>query len=113
MESHYHTFPREEANRFIWRTDDAGSRGRFPDAGTIHFITMDINKINELMAGSKWTAMLGELSVGRHTLRFPDLESIKSCKAIAYSINTDRKGRRYTFNVDKGNLSVVVNVEEE
>ena len=73
---------------------------------------MDIKKINEFMAESKWTAMLAELPSGKHTLRFPEVESIKSCKAIAYSINSDRKGRRYTFNVDKGELSVIVNVEE-
>ena len=75
-------------------------------------MAMDIKRINELMADNKWTAMLAELPMGKHTLHFPDVESIKSCKAIAYSINSDRKGRRYTFNVDKEELSVIVNVEE-
>lgn len=74
---------------------------------------MDIKKTLELIAEKKWTAMLGELPVGKHVLPFPSVDDIRSCKAIAYSLNSDRKGRRYTFNVDKAELSVVINVEEE
>lgn len=74
---------------------------------------MDTIKIYDCMARREWTAMLGELPVGKHTLRFPDVDAIKSCKAVAYSLNSDRKGRRYTFNVNKGELAVSVNVVEE
>jgi len=73
---------------------------------------MDIKKINELMSESKWTDMLKELPVGKHVLSFPNVEAIKSCKAIAYSINSDRKGRRYTFCVNKAELTAIVNVDE-
>lgn len=73
---------------------------------------MDIKRINELMSEAKWTDMLRELPVGVHTLSFPNVEAIKSCKAIAYSINSDRRGRRYTFNVDKAELVAVITVNE-
>ena len=102
------------SKELMGRTDDVGSRGRFPDAGTrTIYITMDIKKINEHMEKSEWTAMLGELPPGTHTLSFPNVDAIKSCKAIAYSLNSDKKGRRYTFNVDKDALSVRVKVEEQ
>lgn len=74
---------------------------------------MDIKRINELMADSKWKAMLRELPAGVHTLSFPSVGAIKSCKAIAYDMNSDNNGRRYTFNVDKGELVVVIKVEED
>ena len=73
---------------------------------------MDIKKILEHMEHSEWKAMLKELSVGRHRLSFPNIGAIKSCKAIAYDINTDKTGRRYTFNVNKETLAVDINVEE-
>ena len=56
--------------------------------------------------------MLAELPAGDHTLCFESLDDIKSCKAIAYSINSDNIGRRYTFNVDKTTKTVVIKVEE-
>ena len=74
---------------------------------------MDIKRINELMDGSRWTDLLGELTVGKHTLQFPSIGAIKSCKARAYDINSDHAGRRYTFNVSKDDLTVDINVEEE
>jgi len=74
---------------------------------------MDIKKITELIAGRQWTAMLKELTPGEHILAFEDVDDIKSCKAIAYALNSDRRGRRYTFNVDKEALSVKVKVEEQ
>lgn len=73
---------------------------------------MDIKKINDLLAAREWTAMLRELPEGEHTLLFPDVEAIASCKAVAYSLNSDRKGRRFTFNVNKGELTAVVKVAE-
>lgn len=74
---------------------------------------MDIKKINELIKGRQWTALLKELPAGKHTIPFPDVDSIKSCKAVAYSLNSDKKGWKYTFNVDKSELSVVISVEED
>ena len=77
---------------------------------------MDIQKINNYMAESKWTALLGELPAGTHTLSFPNIEAIKSCKAVAYSLNSDYKaigrGYEYKFNVDKTNRLVTVVVSE-
>ena len=79
-----------------------------------HFkTTMDIKKITELIAGRRWTAMLAELPAGDHTLCFESLDDIKSCKAVAYSINSDNIGRRYTFNVDKATKTVVIKVEDD
>lgn len=71
---------------------------------------MDIKKINQLIGSREWTAMLSELDFGVHTLPFPDVDAIKSCKAIAYSLNSDRKGRRYTFNVNKDDRCAVITV---
>lgn len=76
-------------------------------------IDMDIKKITELIAGRRWTAMLAELPSGEHTLSFESLDDIRSCKAIAYSLNSDRTGRRYTFNVDKSERTAVIKVEED
>lgn len=74
---------------------------------------MDIKKINELITRSQWTAMLAELPSGTHVIPFPSVDAIRSCKAIAYALNSDKKGRRYTFNVDKESLSATINVEGE
>ena len=73
---------------------------------------MDIKKITELIAGRRWTAMLAELPIGEHILSFESLDDIRSCKAITYSLNSDRIGRRYTFNVDKAGRTAVIKVEE-
>lgn len=56
--------------------------------------------------------MLAELPIGEHILSFESLDDIRSCKAIAYSLNSDRIGRRYTFNVDKAGRTAVIKVEE-
>lgn len=74
---------------------------------------MDLLKINDCMANSKWTAMLGALELGEHTIRFPNLNSLKSCKAIGYAINSDHIGRKYKFTVDKKALTAIIKVEEE
>lgn len=74
---------------------------------------MDIKKINELIAESKWTAMLNELTAGTHIIEFPSVDAIKSCKAVAYSINSDGIGRTYTFNVNKSEKTAVINVKED
>ena len=74
---------------------------------------MNIKKINELNAEKKWTALLAELPEGDDgtTLQFSSLDDIKSCKAIAYSINSDRTGRRYTFTVNKDKKEATIKVE--
>lgn len=73
---------------------------------------MDIKKINSLVADRRWKAMLGELPIGTNVIPFPDLTAIKSCKAIAYDLNSDDEGRYYNFNVDKANLTVAITVKE-
>lgn len=74
---------------------------------------MDIKKITELMAVPRWRDMLRELPPGKHTLPFASINAIKSCKATAYDLNSDNSGRKYYFNVNKENLSVVITVEEQ
>ena len=56
--------------------------------------------------------MLAELPAGDHTISFESLDDIRSCKAVAYSINSDNTGRRYTFNVDKAGKTAVIKVED-
>ena len=77
---------------------------------------MDIKKINALIAEKRWTEMLKELPAGQHTIPFPNVEAIRSCKAVAYSINSDNKvreeGNTYLFNVDKSELSAIITVSE-
>lgn len=81
--------------------------------GLITDMSMDIRRINELMAGNEWTAMLRELPDGPHTLQFPNIGAIKSCKAVAYDLNSDNMGRKYCFNVKKETLTVVITVTTE
>ena len=71
---------------------------------------MDIKKINELMAHKEWTAMLGALSEGTHTLQFENVLKIRSCKAVAYDINSNHTGRTYYFKVNKKTLTVIITV---
>ena len=81
--------------------------------GTTKIDAMDIKRINELVAKSSWTAMLKELPAGKHTLSFPNVNAIKSCKAIAYDMNSDNNGRKYRFFVEKKELSVTITVIED
>lgn len=75
---------------------------------------MNIQAINEHFTNREWTAMLNELSAGEtHTLHFTNVDDIRSCKAIGYALNSDRKGRKYTFSVDKQTLVVSINVQED
>ena len=68
------------------------------------------------MADRQWTAMLAELPAGEHTIEFNDVADIRSCKAVAYALNSDNRAmgrsRCYKFNVDKMELSVTIIVEE-
>ena len=76
---------------------------------------MDIKKINDLIAEKRWTDMLRELPLGHHTIPFPNVEAIRSCKAIAYALNSDNKargeGNTYLFNVNKSELSALITVK--
>lgn len=71
---------------------------------------MDILKINTLISERKWTELLGQLPEGETTIGFPSINLLKSCKARAYDINSDKIGRRYTFKVDKSTVSAVITV---
>lgn len=73
---------------------------------------MDFDNIVRLKDGGRWTEFLSALPGGKHTFRFPSTNAMKSCKAIGYDINSEKKGRRYTFNVDKENLILTINIEE-
>jgi len=73
---------------------------------------MDIKRINELIAGKQWTAMLEELPEGEHTICFDGAKDLNSCKAVAYSFLMKEKGRDYSFNVlEKNPLSVKITVK--
>lgn len=63
-----------------------------------------------LINQKRWTELLGSLEVGEHTFTFPSIPDIKSCKAIAYNINSDKTGRAYYFNVNKDEKRVVITV---
>lgn len=83
------------------------------DDSIIHSGTTDSRKNNGRKAGLKWKDMLGELEPGEHTVRFPDLKSIKSCKTTGYLMNSENIGRQYRFSVDKKALIAIIKVEEE
>lgn len=71
---------------------------------------MDTFELYSLINQKKWTEFLVSLSVGSHKIAFPTIADIKSCKAVAYSINSDKTGRRYNFNVDKDEKTAVITV---
>lgn len=66
------------------------------------------------MARREWTGLLKELPVGEHEINFPDIRAIKSCKAIAYDLNSDKSGKNYRFNVNKTTLTckIIVSYNE-
>ena len=72
---------------------------------------MDFDNIVRLKDGGHWTEFLSALPGGKHTFRFPSTNAMKSCKAIGYDINSEKKGRRYTFSMDKENLILTIKVE--
>ena len=71
---------------------------------------MDISKINELVTERKWRTLLRLLPEGDYTLTFNSVKDIKSCKSTAYDFNSDRTGKRYTFNVNKDELNATIHV---
>ena len=70
---------------------------------------MDINY--KLVDERNWTAFLASLEPGISTVKFPSVKAIKSCKAVAYDINSDKRGRTYKFEVDKPTCSAKITVE--
>jgi len=65
----------------------------------------------KLVDSRQWKEFLNALEPGVSTVKFPTLEAIKSCKAVAYDLNSDRKGRTYTFKVDKPSCSAEITVK--
>lgn len=67
----------------------------------------------KLVDSRRWKEFLNSLDSGVSTVKFPTLEAIKSCKAIAYDMNSDKCGRTYTFKVDKASCSAEITVRED
>ena len=65
-----------------------------------------------LINNKRWTEFLNSLEVGEHTFTFPSIPDIKSCKAIAYDINSNKIGRAYYFNVVKDEKKVTITVKQ-
>lgn len=65
-----------------------------------------------LINQQKWTDLLKNLEDGEHTFSFPSIADIKSCKSVAYTLNTDGLGRKYAFRVpDKSKKTVIITVK--
>lgn len=71
---------------------------------------MEAHEIYRLINEKRWTELLKGLEVGEHTITFPSLNDIHSCKAIAYSLNSDKLGREYRFNVAKDSRLVLLTI---
>jgi len=64
-----------------------------------------------LINQKRWTEFLQSLEVGKeNTFTFPSLPAIKSCKTVAYEINSNRTGRTYSFRINKGEKKVEITV---
>ncbi len=74
---------------------------------------MDLYTLNNLVAERQWTELLRALPEGETKLGFPDLSALNSCKAVAYSINSDKTGRSYYFKVNKDERSAIITVKEK
>lgn len=74
---------------------------------------MDTFNSYTLIENKRWTEFLRGLDPGEHTFRFPSVPDIRSCKAIAYSLNSDGLGRKYYFNVEKSERKVTIIVNED
>ena len=72
---------------------------------------MEIFELYSLINQRRWTEFLKSLDAGEHTFTFPALPDIASCKAVAYSLNSDKQGKSYRFNVDKDEKKVVITVQ--
>jgi len=71
---------------------------------------MQTHELYGLILNKKWTDFLKSLEVGEHTFTFPSIPDIKSCKATAYDINSNKTGRAYYFNVVKDEKKVTITV---
>ena len=70
------------------------------------------NPVNyDLVERKRWTEFLTSLPVGTHTVPFPDVKAIRSCKVSAYNINSDGESENcYYFTVNKKNKMVTIKV---
>ena len=64
-----------------------------------------------LIYQKKWTELLKGLEIGEHTLTFPSIQDIHSFKSTAYKLNTDRLGRVYSIDADKGKRIAKVTIK--
>ena len=64
----------------------------------------------KLVDDKQWTKLLESLEPGSSTVRFHSIGDIKSCKAVAYDLNSDNRGRTYAFKVDKDSRSAEITV---
>ena len=65
-----------------------------------------------LINQKRWTEFLGSLEAGKtHTFTFPSNRDIKSCKTVAYEINSNRVGRTYSFSINKAEKRVEISVK--
>lgn len=62
---------------------------------------MTDKEIKTLISECKWSELLKGLPQGTHQLFFPSNDAIRSCKAVAYNLNSDRMGKTFQFKVDK------------
>lgn len=74
-------------------------------------MNMEQFELYSLINQKKWTEFLHSLNVGEHTFVFPSVGDIKSCKAVAYSLNSDKIGRSYYFNVNKFEKKVIITIK--
>ena len=73
---------------------------------------MEVFEQYGLINQKKWTELLKALEASKtHRFTFPSIHDIRSFKAIAYSLNTDKLGRRYSIKANKENLTVEVTVK--
>lgn len=73
---------------------------------------MEVFEQYSLINQKKWTDLLKGLEVGKeNTFTFPSVQDIHSFKSIAYKLNTDRLGRVYSIDADKGKKLVKVTVK--
>jgi len=74
---------------------------------------MDSFELYTLINGKQWTKFLKSLDLGESTFAFPSVADIHSCKAVAYSLNSDGLGRCYNFNVNKAERKVIITVTKK
>ena len=64
-----------------------------------------------LINQKKWTTLLTGLPAGEYVFTIPSVADIKSCKSVAYSLNTDKIGKKYSLQADKDNLKLTITVK--